>query len=582
MQNFRVEQKVTEIFPNLNLKFPIEQDEPKVVRTDFRDFLISKNQTIFQLDNLLTALEVDILNRSAENLGFESIAKEYPRGYRDCTRVVAMSKFLGDLIWKRIIPIFQKSDLNNVTPSYKGSEGKWIATSVNPCFRFSKYSGHGKFSRHKDGGYDISTEHRSIFSLIVYLSQDFDGGQTKFYSFDPESQCVTVQPRIGRAIIFNHDIEHEGLEVHGGTKLIFRTDVMFHRIESHSQLTTDALSHHEEITAQMLYARSIALRKNGDSKGSTDAYLAAERIHHRVDTDVKQKKLPEQKTSTALRKVHTPFAISNFIFIFPFLLKRSKQEERMVSCSKCGNVSIADKYYFFSCRKCHEYHSAYNNTMPHFHQNKEDWIWLIKTLPFLLNARDRYNNNLWQKLFLYRWHTESLYRETILPDSRWYHFFRDEWVARYANKIIFVSFGSSETQYGMLGMEVKLFPKNVPEVRNMPRNKISHCLQDFSCLPSKLYIHYNRSYSGYRAGISGISPEVPYLKNDETADTEECWKDGMISLVYSKSVIRYILQKGFELPLSPKRHPILALVPSFLNKCVFLIVSLTLTFPIVF
>eukprot|EP01127_Copromyxa_protea_P010706 TRINITY_DN2631_c0_g1_i1.p1 TRINITY_DN2631_c0_g1~~TRINITY_DN2631_c0_g1_i1.p1 ORF type:complete len:594 (+),score=59.06 TRINITY_DN2631_c0_g1_i1:977-2758(+) len=41
-----------------------------------------------------------------------------------------------------------------------------------------------------------------------------------------------VQPKRGRALLFNHDVKHEGLVVESGTKYIMRTEIVFHRIHT--------------------------------------------------------------------------------------------------------------------------------------------------------------------------------------------------------------------------------------------------------------------------------------------------------------------------------------------------------------
>ena len=78
---------------------------------------------------------------------------------------------------------------------------------------------------------------------MAYLN-DVDvkqGGGTRFYSEVPllgavhmeQTPRVDVQPKLGRMVIFNHKVFHEGLELLEGKKHILRSDVFF-RVSSAS------------------------------------------------------------------------------------------------------------------------------------------------------------------------------------------------------------------------------------------------------------------------------------------------------------------------------------------------------------
>ena len=63
---------------------------------------------------------------------------------------------------------------------------------------------------------------RSLYTALVYLNDDFEGGQTRFYEHD-----TLVRPTQGMALFFVHNQLHEGCEVVSGRKYVLRTDVMF-------------------------------------------------------------------------------------------------------------------------------------------------------------------------------------------------------------------------------------------------------------------------------------------------------------------------------------------------------------------
>jgi hypothetical protein len=63
----------------------------------------------------------------------------------------------------------------------------------------------------------------SLLTVLVYLNDDFEGGQTRFM----EQLDEVVEPERGAAVLFQHKIRHEGCEVRRGKKYALRTDVMY-------------------------------------------------------------------------------------------------------------------------------------------------------------------------------------------------------------------------------------------------------------------------------------------------------------------------------------------------------------------
>jgi len=94
---------------------------------------------------------------------------------------------------------------------------------VNERMRYFRYRPGTWFRPYTDGSFERSDTERSLYTLIVYLSDDFEGGHTRF-DVHPE---VSIAPREGMALIFQHPIFHEGEEVTAGTKYALRTELMY-------------------------------------------------------------------------------------------------------------------------------------------------------------------------------------------------------------------------------------------------------------------------------------------------------------------------------------------------------------------
>lgn len=80
-----------------------------------------------------------------------------------------------------------------------------------------------KFSPHTDGAYERSSTERSFYSFLIYLNEVEAGGQTNFL-VEPE---LSIEPKAGLGVIFQHPIPHEGAIVTNGVKYVLRTDVMY-------------------------------------------------------------------------------------------------------------------------------------------------------------------------------------------------------------------------------------------------------------------------------------------------------------------------------------------------------------------
>lgn len=92
-------------------------------------------------------------------------------------------------------------------------------TGLNERLRFYKYHQGERFSRHHDISFEKTESERSFLSVNIYLNDDFEGGETRF-------DKTLARPQRGSAIVFPHDLWHEGLMVSEGVKRVLRTDVL--------------------------------------------------------------------------------------------------------------------------------------------------------------------------------------------------------------------------------------------------------------------------------------------------------------------------------------------------------------------
>ena len=174
---------------------------------------IEIDSEVFELEQFLSEEECRSLIEMAEKKGFSDamiisdgkpiVAKEI----RNNQRVLVDDFKLANKIWARAKPY---------VPALLDS---CKVMGLNERFRFYRYEKNQIFRLHKDFPFSRKGQ-RSKLTIIIYLNDNFDGGQTDFRKFQ-------VEPKTGSALIFRHELLHEGSAVMKGVKYAVRTDIMY-------------------------------------------------------------------------------------------------------------------------------------------------------------------------------------------------------------------------------------------------------------------------------------------------------------------------------------------------------------------
>jgi prolyl 4-hydroxylase len=100
---------------------------------------------------------------------------------------------------------------------------------IHPSLRVYRYQPGQYFSPHSDQPYFDAHGRQSRLTLIVYLDQQCQGGETAFLELqNPHGERgVVVEPVQGRLLWFQHALLHEGKRVEQGVKHVLRTDAIY-------------------------------------------------------------------------------------------------------------------------------------------------------------------------------------------------------------------------------------------------------------------------------------------------------------------------------------------------------------------
>ena len=183
---------------------------------------------VFTVSGLLSADECEALIDRGEQIGFQVAAvrtatgPQMRTGIRDNDRAEFTDPELASKLWLRCSEF--------VPLEFEGGS----AVGLDENFRFYRYDVGQRFKRHMDGVVERSPSIRSRLTCLFYLSDDFSGGETVFYSHESvlgvRQEEVVVVPRTGEALFFQHEWWHEGRELTSGRKYVLRSDV-FYRFE---------------------------------------------------------------------------------------------------------------------------------------------------------------------------------------------------------------------------------------------------------------------------------------------------------------------------------------------------------------
>jgi len=194
---------------------------------------VALTSTCFTIDGLLTEEECEECIRLTERKGFEAASINSGNGrqvndtsVRRSGRLMIDSPSFVDQLWERIRPFVCEGDSSN-----KPHEG-WEAVGLNERLRFLKYERGDYFKPHQDGTFQRQSEEGeecSFMTLMIYLNNTTRGGETNFLNPWDRGRVTSVTPRTGLALVFNHDLLHEGAELREGCKYAIRTDILYRR-----------------------------------------------------------------------------------------------------------------------------------------------------------------------------------------------------------------------------------------------------------------------------------------------------------------------------------------------------------------
>lgn len=181
------------------------------------------NEFVFIVDEFLTPEECRKYIQISEDFGYEDALVSSPQGQvlrtdiRNNQRVLLQNKEIAEWLWEKAAD-FVPVEHNDRT-----------AIGVNELLRFYRYDPGQQFNWHQDFPYERDNGEQSFWTFMIYLNDDFEGGETLFNDSHSDEwfEDFAVVPQQGTALFFDHSTHHKGEVVTAGRKYVLRTDVMY-------------------------------------------------------------------------------------------------------------------------------------------------------------------------------------------------------------------------------------------------------------------------------------------------------------------------------------------------------------------
>ena len=184
-----------------------------------------KQESIFEehaflIRDFLTPEECTGFIQSSEEIGYEEAPIHMGdstiiiKDYRDNLRAMQDDPDIANRLFERMKPGLP-SPVAGMTP-----------VGLNERLRFYRYDKGHYFAPHHDGSFRRNMYEFSLYTVLIYLNEGFEGGSTDLLN-DDDSVLYRLVPETGMAFLFRHELLHTGAEVLSGSKYVLRSDVMY-------------------------------------------------------------------------------------------------------------------------------------------------------------------------------------------------------------------------------------------------------------------------------------------------------------------------------------------------------------------
>eukprot|EP01084_Bolivina_argentea_P089699 161803_1 len=215
-----------------------------------------KDKYVAIIPNAFSEDECKQLINFSENIGYKEALVNLGFGYKDKInefrnhqKLSIDNTKMADYIFNRIESIIPKQFDNRTF------------VNINERLRFLRYSPQQYFGAHYDGMYRRHNGQRSLITIIIYLNDNYNGGQFTFLHPTNEHKTHSIKPKTGMILLFEqNELYHQGSMVLNNNqnenifKYCIRSDLMYsNKVIDVSKVNNNRLHKSYEVEKQKIY-----------------------------------------------------------------------------------------------------------------------------------------------------------------------------------------------------------------------------------------------------------------------------------------------------------------------------------------
>lgn len=167
--------------------------------------IINPEEGIWIVEDFISPFQCDEIIDKIEKTNFK-VARQYKEGRHNKESFLEEAAIVELLRNK-----FKEIGASRNSPGF-------TVTDFSLPLEFYKYETGDFIKRHSDAPRESKGRHSKL-TLVLYLSDNCKGGETFFEKYN-----VKINPKIGAALLFEQQLNHEALIVTEGIKYVLRTN----------------------------------------------------------------------------------------------------------------------------------------------------------------------------------------------------------------------------------------------------------------------------------------------------------------------------------------------------------------------
>ena len=198
---------------------------------NLRPFEPADNYFAIEIENFITNSDCEYIKALGEFHQFKSLRKydaDYRRGGRALVKpCLKLLNGIYEKVQEYCPLVFVNSNTGSLFKIAKLNE-QWSVLRYQVGDHFNGVHSDAEYCENTKNNAGESVFYKSRYSLLIYLNDDYTGGELYFTNGTNKKTVHKIQPKKSTAVLFSqNNLPHYATTITAGTKYILRCDVMY-------------------------------------------------------------------------------------------------------------------------------------------------------------------------------------------------------------------------------------------------------------------------------------------------------------------------------------------------------------------